>query len=47
VFVSTGAFAQSPIADPELNMAVTWMYENGLTRYDNPTSYNPMGTLDR
>lgn len=33
--------------DPELTEAVSWMYDNWLTQYNTPSTYNPFGSLTR
>ncbi|MCF7835306.1 hypothetical protein K9M48_04685 [Candidatus Gracilibacteria bacterium] len=33
--------------DPELIEAIHRMYDNGLTQYDSPSTYNPFGSLTR
>ncbi|USN55800.1 MAG: S-layer homology domain-containing protein [Candidatus Peribacteria bacterium] len=38
-------FAQS--ADPEFSKAVTWMYENGLTRYNTSQAFQPDSWVTR
>lgn len=45
--VGAGFGNASMLNDPELQSAVDWMYENGLTRYDNVNDFNPMGNLLR
>ena len=45
--VGAGFGNASMLSDPELGMAVTWMHENGLTKYDNVNDYNPMGLVTR
>ena len=36
-----------PNTDPELLEAIYWMYDNGLTVYNNPAQYRPFDTLNR
>lgn len=33
--------------DPELIEAIHWMYDNWLTQYSSPSTYNPFGSLTR
>lgn len=33
--------------DPELTEAVSWMYDNWLTQYSSPSTYNAFGSLTR
>ncbi len=33
--------------DPELTEAVSWMYDNWLTQYNTPSTYNPFWSLTR
>lgn len=45
-FVSA-QFSANQVFDQEFEEAVQWMYENDLTRYDNPIQFLPAETLTR
>ncbi len=50
IWMTSMSFAQSSISgnfDQEFEEAVSWMYENDLTKYDNVTQYLPANTLTR
>ena len=38
---------QAAIADPEFDAALTWMYDNGLTKYNTQDAFNPYANLTR
>jgi hypothetical protein len=45
---TTGAqFNTSQVFDEEFTEAVQWMFENDLTKYDNPIQFLPAETLTR
>lgn len=39
--------ANAQVGDPELDAAVSWMSNNGLTSATNASNFNPTGTLSR
>lgn len=44
---SLAQFSASQVFDEEFEAAVQWMYDNDLTRYDNPIQFLPAETLTR
>ncbi len=38
---------QAAIADAEFDAALTWMYDNGLTKYNTQEAFNPYANLTR
>ena len=45
--LSSALVANAQVGDPELDMAVSWMSTNGMTKATNASNFNPAGTLTR
>lgn len=45
--MSAVVYGASSINDPEFDAALSWMYDNGLTKYDNADAFRPFDNLRR
>lgn len=45
--MSAVVYGATSISDPEFDAALSWMYDNGLTKYDNADAFRPFDNLRR
>lgn len=47
VALAVSGWVSAQINDPEFDQALDWMYEQGVTRYDNQSAYRPDSRVTR